>query len=326
MHSLPRVLQEATAATSAGDNATTLRTAEALIPSPAEVEALLKKQAAAASGDDAGGDSEGGSTKKDKAGSQPEWLPADASTQATTLWQVDRALRRTMALETLDDGVRADARAAYVSMFGLLYPTWKLKAFRLGQLLGALQSGSGSARARAVTARLIDCVLEALAGQKAIADVLYVDDFSAAATGSLDLELLQQQPLTADMRDSAGADSFAVGGVSESKSSEGYGGVSESKGGDGGGVSESKGGEDLITSRMADESGDLALALKLQQQEEDSAAAGGAAAGSNSNGASATLRPGAPSSVVSKATSALKALGVARTPAPQVSASQLNPV
>lgn len=93
--------------------------AEALLPAPSEVEAELRRQRreAGSSDEDGGGAPAGASAAAPKTpGGPPAWLPKDAATQATTLWQVDRALRRTMALETLDEAVRADARAAYVQV------------------------------------------------------------------------------------------------------------------------------------------------------------------------------------------------------------------
>lgn len=109
------------AASAAGGSGAVLAAA-ALMPSPAEVEVELKKQR--------GEDGEGGADDDDadapapaaaaaKAGGPPSWLPKDAATQAATLWQVDRALRRTMALESLDESVRGDARSAYVQVRGL---------------------------------------------------------------------------------------------------------------------------------------------------------------------------------------------------------------
>lgn len=172
----------------------------------------------------------------------------------------------------------------------MLYPTWKLKAFRLGQLLGALNQEPGAAPAagpRSVVARLIDCVLEALSGQKSLANVLYVDD----ATGDGAEPTADQLQMLADA--AAGATEAASGGVSESKAG-------------GGGVSESKGGESAVATGVADTDADFALALKLAEEEES-----GAAAASEPN---ARRVSGAAEAVAGdrRVPSALRAIGASR--------------
>ena len=107
-------------AASAASGSGAVLAAAALLPSPAEVEAELKKQRGEeGGGEGADDDADAPAPAAAKAGGPPSWLPKDAATQAATLWQVDRALRRTMALECLDESVRGDARAAYVQVRGV---------------------------------------------------------------------------------------------------------------------------------------------------------------------------------------------------------------
>jgi hypothetical protein len=96
------------------------------------------------------------------------WLPADIQGQATTLWELDHALRRIFSLN-VQESVLEDARGAYIAAFPLLYPTWKLRLLRLDTVLNAMIADCSR---RDGMSLLFEVVLHSLSLEKNLAAVL----------------------------------------------------------------------------------------------------------------------------------------------------------
>jgi len=274
----------------------TLATAvdDSLVPSEALVNAAVKVKGSLEESDDPSKEAaekalaDAGNTSHDPKAKPVSWLPDDAPAQATLMWEVDRCLRRIISLDRMDASIHADARRAYVAAFGVLYPTWKLKQYRLQQLLTSLQSlgrnaataGTTAAAATALrnaTARQMDAVLEAYTKEKTLAGLLY---------GA------EEDPLEAMV---AAAHEAALAAAAAAEAAEGEDGGDMEEGGegegegDGGGVVESKdddgmggAGDGLPTDAdlegMSAEDREMALAMRLSMAEAGPAPSAPAAA------------------------------------------------